>query len=57
MALQALGAYAEKAYSSSVNMTINVQNGPANFQLNVNPQNGIVLQSIEVSYHLKNIQN
>jgi hypothetical protein len=49
MALQALGAYAEKAYSASVNITISVQNGPASFQLDVNPQNAIVLQSIEVS--------
>lgn len=49
MALQALGAYAERAYSPNFNLTIKVQNGPDSQHFTVNSQNAIVLQSYEVS--------
>jgi len=49
MALQALGAYAEKAYSPTFNLSIKVKNGGDTHQFVVNPQNAIVLQSYELS--------
>lgn len=48
MALQALGAYAERAYSPTFNVTIKAKNGADNQAFNVNPENAIVLQSYEV---------
>ncbi|KAI1728660.1 a-macroglobulin complement component domain-containing protein [Ditylenchus destructor] len=50
MALQALGAYAERAYSPNFNLTIKVQNGPDSQHFTVNSQNAIVLQSYELSH-------
>uniref|UniRef100_A0A915D6N5 Uncharacterized protein n=1 Tax=Ditylenchus dipsaci TaxID=166011 RepID=A0A915D6N5_9BILA len=49
MALQALGAYAERAYSPNFNLTIKVQNGAESQHFTVNSQNSIVLQSYELS--------
>lgn len=48
MALQALGAYAERAYSPQFNVTIKAKNGADNQQFDVSPENAIVLQSYEV---------
>lgn len=48
MALQALGAYAERAYSPNFNLSLKVQNGPDSQHFSINPQNAIVLQSYEV---------
>ena len=48
MALQALGAYSEKAYSPTFNLTIKVSNGGDSHQFVVNQQNAVVLQSYEV---------
>ncbi|KAL3083600.1 hypothetical protein niasHT_036372 [Heterodera trifolii] len=48
MALQSLGAYAEKAYSPSFNLSIKVQNGQQDTHLfTINAQNALVLQSYE----------
>jgi len=52
MALQALGAYAEKAYSANFNLTLKVQNGADSHQFVVNPQNALVLQSFEAILRL-----
>lgn len=49
MALQALGAYAEKAYSPKFNLTIKMKNGADTQIFSINAQNSIVLQSYEVS--------
>ncbi|VDK50291.1 unnamed protein product [Anisakis simplex] len=49
MALQALGAYAEKAYSPTFNVSIIVKSGADNEQFEVTPENAIVLQSYEIS--------
>lgn len=48
MALQALGAYAEKAYSGNFNLSVKLQNGADSHSFTVNPQNALVLQSFEV---------
>ncbi|KAL3104745.1 hypothetical protein niasHT_027847 [Heterodera trifolii] len=49
MALQSLGAYAEKAYSPSFNLSIKVQNGQQDTHLfTINAQNALVLQSYEL---------
>jgi hypothetical protein len=48
MALQALGAYAERSYGASFNITIKIKNGADSHTFNVNPQNSLVLQSYEV---------
>ena len=50
MALQALGAYAERSYGAAFNITINIQNGADSHTFNVNPQNSLVLQSYEVLF-------
>jgi len=49
MALQGLGAYAERAYSPNFNLTIKVQNGADTQHFSVNSQNSVVLQSYELS--------
>lgn len=49
IALQALGAYAEHAYSADSNVTVTVSNGADNHSFGVTPSNAIVLQSYEVS--------
>lgn len=48
IALQALGSYAEHAYSSDSNVTVTVSNGADNQGFSVSPSNAIVLQSYEV---------
>lgn len=48
MALQALGAYAEKAYSPNFNLIIKVKNGADSQIFSITAQNSIVLQSYEV---------
>ncbi|VDM23426.1 unnamed protein product [Toxocara canis] len=49
MALQALGVYAEKAFSPTFNISVTVTNGANNQQFEVTPENAIVLQSYELS--------
>uniref|UniRef100_A0A1I8BTY6 NTR domain-containing protein n=1 Tax=Meloidogyne hapla TaxID=6305 RepID=A0A1I8BTY6_MELHA len=49
MALQALGAYAERSYGAAFNVTIKIQNGADSHTFNINPQNSLVLQSYELS--------
>uniref|UniRef100_A0A914DPR9 Uncharacterized protein n=1 Tax=Acrobeloides nanus TaxID=290746 RepID=A0A914DPR9_9BILA len=49
VALQALGAYAERAYSPTFNVSIKARNGADNQAFSVNPENAIVLQSYELS--------
>lgn len=51
MALQALGAYAERAYSPKFNLSIRVQNGADSQHFAVNAANSIVLQSYELANH------
>lgn len=48
MALQALGAYAEKAYSPNIAVTAIVNNGDLKYTFNVKADNAIVQQSYEV---------
>ncbi|KIH64670.1 a-macroglobulin complement component [Ancylostoma duodenale] len=48
IALQALGSYAEHAYSSDSNVTVTVSNGADNQAFSVSPSNAIVLQSYEL---------
>jgi hypothetical protein len=48
MALQALGMYAEKAYSPHFDVTIKAKSGSDNHQFSINPANAVVLQSYEV---------
>lgn len=55
MALAALGAYAEKAYSADANVTVAVVNGAENNQFFVTPANSIVLQSLEVRAREKGV--
>ena len=50
MALQALGMYAEKAYSPHFDVTIKAKSGSDNHQFSINPANAVVLQSYEVWY-------
>ncbi|KHJ92053.1 a-macroglobulin receptor [Oesophagostomum dentatum] len=49
IALQALGSYAEHAYSADSNVTVTVSNGADNHAFTVTPANAIVLQSYELS--------
>ncbi|GMS92544.1 hypothetical protein PENTCL1PPCAC_14719, partial [Pristionchus entomophagus] len=49
VALNALGTYAEKAYSPDSEVTINVSNGADNETFSVTNANSIVLQSLELS--------
>lgn len=49
MALQALGAYSEKAYSPTFNISVTVTSAASSQQFEVTPENAIVLQSYEVS--------
>ncbi|CAJ0956760.1 unnamed protein product, partial [Mesorhabditis belari] len=49
MALQAMGAYAAKAYSENSNVNVRVVNGADNQAFTVTPANSIVLQSYELS--------
>lgn len=48
MALQALGVYAEKAYSSNFNVSLLIRNGADRHVFTVNSLNSIVLQSYEL---------
>uniref|UniRef100_A0A183BVF1 TEP1-F n=1 Tax=Globodera pallida TaxID=36090 RepID=A0A183BVF1_GLOPA len=48
MALQSLGAYAEKAYSPSFNLSLKVQNGQDTHSFSITAQNALVLQSYEL---------
>ncbi|CAJ0594163.1 unnamed protein product [Cylicocyclus nassatus] len=48
IALQALGSYAEHAYSSDSNVTVTVGNGADNHAFGVSVRNAIVLQSYEL---------
>ncbi|ETN82754.1 a-macroglobulin complement component [Necator americanus] len=48
IALQALGSYAEHAYSSDSNVSVTVMNGADNHSFGVTPSNAIVLQSYEI---------
>ncbi|VDM52932.1 unnamed protein product [Angiostrongylus costaricensis] len=48
IALQALGSYAEHAYSPDANATVTITNGADNHVFNVSPSNAIVLQSYEL---------
>lgn len=50
VALQALAAYAEKAYSPTFDVTIDMTNGNDQHQFRVSPANALVLQQYEVSY-------
>ena len=52
MALQALGAYAERVYSPSFNITVKAQMGSDKTSFSVTPDNSVVLQSYEVGYSL-----
>lgn len=52
MALQALGAYAEKVYSPVFNITVTVTSGADKHHFNVSPENAIVLQSYQVRISL-----
>uniref|UniRef100_A0A914RUK0 Alpha-macroglobulin receptor-binding domain-containing protein n=1 Tax=Parascaris equorum TaxID=6256 RepID=A0A914RUK0_PAREQ len=49
MALQALGAYSEKAYSPTFNISVTVTSAASSQQFEVTPENAIVLQSYELS--------
>ena len=51
VALQALGAYAEKVYKkdTSVRVEVDVENGKQNKKLTVKPENSLTLQTYEVS--------
>jgi CD109 antigen len=49
MALQALGAYAERVFSPSFNVSVNMENGADKHTFAVTPENAIVLQSFEIS--------
>jgi CD109 antigen len=49
MALQALGAYAEKAYSPNLSMEFFVESGNENHNFSITNQNAIVLQSYEIT--------
>lgn len=49
MALQALGAFAERNYSPSFNITVKAQAGSDKTSFPVTPDNSVVLQSYEVS--------
>ncbi|WKX89877.1 hypothetical protein Q1695_009039 [Nippostrongylus brasiliensis] len=49
IALQALGSYAEHAYSADSNVTVTVTNGADTHTPTVTPSNAIVLQSFELS--------
>ncbi|KAK6016255.1 hypothetical protein OSTOST_18259 [Ostertagia ostertagi] len=53
IALQALGSYAEHAYSADSNVTVTVTNGADSQTFGVTPSNAIVLQS----YELPNIES
>ncbi|KAK6045582.1 a-macroglobulin complement component [Cooperia oncophora] len=48
IALQALGSYAEHAYSADSNVTVTVTNGADSQTFGVTPSNAIVLQSYEL---------
>ncbi|KAE9418166.1 hypothetical protein Angca_009716, partial [Angiostrongylus cantonensis] len=48
IALQALGSYAEHAYSPDTNATVTITNGADNHVFNVSPSNSIVLQTYEL---------
>ncbi|KJH47840.1 a-macroglobulin complement component [Dictyocaulus viviparus] len=48
IALQALGSYAERAYSTNTNVTVTITNGADNHLFSVSPSNAIVLQSYEL---------
>lgn len=48
MALQALGTYAERAYSPVLNFSVILNNGADKHQFEVKPENAIVLQSYDV---------
>uniref|UniRef100_A0A914W004 Uncharacterized protein n=1 Tax=Plectus sambesii TaxID=2011161 RepID=A0A914W004_9BILA len=49
MALQALGMYAEKAYSPNFDVKIMLKSGSENHEFIVNPGNAVVLQSYELT--------
>lgn len=49
MALQALGAYAEKAYSPNIQVSASIKNGDQKHTFEVKPENAIVQQSYEVN--------
>lgn len=49
MALQALGAFAEKAYADGMSANVNVMNGQENHQFQVVPSNAIVQQMAPIS--------
>jgi len=48
LALQALGAYAEKTYSPDVTTKLSVKSGDIDRTLEVNKDNAIVQQSVDV---------
>jgi CD109 antigen len=53
MALQALGAYAEAAYSPEFDVAIRVKNGNAKHSLSVKPENAILFQKVKLgSFHV-----
>jgi CD109 antigen len=49
MALQALGAYAEKAYSPNLSMELAIESGEEKHNFSITNQNAIVLQSYEIT--------
>ncbi len=49
MALEALGAYAQDAYSPRFNVDIDVKNGAQKHNFAVSPSNALVLQSQKVA--------
>ncbi len=51
MALQALGAFAERVYSPNNDLNIQVTNGDDDFSFTVDSDNSIVLQQYEVSQY------
>ncbi|VDK54047.1 unnamed protein product, partial [Cylicostephanus goldi] len=55
IALQALGSYAEHAYSSDSNVTVTVGNGADNQAFGVSVRNAIVLQSYELPHIDSNV--
>lgn len=48
MAIQAIAAYAEKTYTSKIDVSLDVENGNQKHTFKVNPDNAILQQSYEV---------
>lgn len=46
--IQALGAYAEKAFSASSRIEMKIKQGDLSYTASINPQNAITLQSFKV---------